>query len=222
MEVDLAESSRLVSSGKARGLRVSNPAVTSTRVLASLWVATATGWGAMPSCTPSAPSTSYTPITGIQLPSAAIVAGHGCGTGGPDQVYKYAAIVGYAVEGGVAGGASGDGGVAITSGVFDCFADGLFSNLPGSDAGSFSFDVAIYAYNQCSFPLELACLQNAPTACPGDASVAESVASHPANWRATCTASEVAGVTAIAECTSLEPQDAAAQCVDAGTDAGTE
>ena len=190
-----------------------------TRVLSPLWVAVATGGGALEGCETTAPSTSYTPITGIELPSADIVAGHGCGTGSPDQVYKYAAIVGYA-------GDAGDGGTEldltagiVTSGVFDCFADGIFSNLPLSDAGNSTYIIGIYAYNQCSFPPELACVQNASAACPtGDASVAQSVASQPANWTATCNATQIAGVTATAYCPRLEAQDGAASCADAAAE----
>jgi len=164
-------------------------------------------------CTPTAATSTYTPITGIEIPSANLVAGHGCGDRAPGQVYKYAALVRYGDAGcgqdvdglGDVGGNTTMG--VVASGVFDCFADGVFSNLPQTDAGS-GFVISIYAYNQCSFMPDVAW---------EDPSVAmQSVASNPANWTATCTASQTPGVTAMACCPQLEPQDAAPPCGDAG------
>src|SRR5579864_3752000 len=152
-------------------------AVSFARAPASLWTVAVALWGNLAGCSTSAPSTAYTPITGIQIPSAELVAGHGCGNGGHQQVYKYAAVIAYSDAGpGEDGGGAIPG--ALTSAVFDCFADGIFSNLPQSDAGNSSFAITIYAYNLCSFPPQLACSLNAATACAAeDASVvAQSVA----------------------------------------------
>src|SRR4029077_3925163 len=116
-------------------------------VLVSSSIAAVAGCCALAGCQQSAPTTAYTPITGIEIPSAELVLGHGCGTGGQHQVYKYAAIVTYydagsnqdggtaADDSGVdqdAAAASEDTGVdqgsaltmpsAVTSGIFDCFA----------------------------------------------------------------------------------------------------
>src|SRR5258708_36955025 len=78
------------------------------------------------------------------MPASDIAAGHGCGTG-PDQVYKYGAIVDHAAD----GGRSDDSFSA--SNVFDCYADGIFSNLPPADDGGQSFIVAVYAFSRRSF-----------------------------------------------------------------------
>ena len=191
-------------------------------LLALLGFALAAGWGALEGCASNAPTTSYTPITGIEIPSADIVAGHGCGAGSPNQVYKYAAVVG--AVGDADGAADGGAGVTtaqlVTSGVFDCFADGVFSNLPQDDAGNSNFAVTIYAYNQCSFPQALACSSNAGTACPAEDPnfVTQSVAAQPSNWTTTCTATQTPSVTVIAYCPPLQPRGAAAPCADAGAE----
>jgi hypothetical protein len=156
-------------------------------------------------CTTPPTTTLYTPITGIEIPSAAVVAGHGCGTR-PGQVYRYAAVVAY----------PGEGGALVTSGVFDCFADGIFSNL---DAGA--LNVTIYAFSHSSLPDALACSPPAAP-CPGDdAGVVLSYATS-ADWTAACTATQVRGITAVASCSPLEPSDAAEDAGDAGVDATLE
>lgn len=192
---------------------------------ALLGFALAAGWGALEGCASNAPTTSYTPITGIEIPSADIITGHGCGTGSPSQVYKYAAVVAFLPPVDDADGVAVDAaGVTtaqlVTSGVFDCFADGVFSNLPLDDAGDSNFVVTIYAYNQCSFPQSLVCSSNAGTACPAEDPnfVTQSVAAQPSNWTTTCTATQTPGVTVIAYCPPLQPQGAAAPCADAGAE----
>jgi hypothetical protein len=188
------------------------PAVTFARTLAPQSIALALGLGALEGCTPTAPTTSYTPVTGIEIPSADIVAGHGCGNRAPDQVYKYAALVTYG-DAGCGGNANGGGDTSmspVASGVFDCFADGVFSNLPQSDAGSSSFVISIYGYNQCSFASDVA--WEDPNA------VTQSVAASPANWTATCAGTQIPGVTTIACCSELQAQADAPPCADAGTE----
>lgn len=145
-------------------------------------------------CATTAPTTGYTPITGIEIPADAIVAGHGCGTG-VDQVFKYAAVVSTPTVQ-----------TFVTSGVFDCFANGVFSNLPSPDGGSETFDVSIYAYNQTSFPDPLLCLPNTAP-CPGDDAGAIAPWQSSANWTTTCTVIQVQGVASITKCGPLEPNE---------------
>jgi hypothetical protein len=180
-------------------------AVISARSLVASSVGAA--FGVASGCATQASTTLYTPITGIQIPAAVVVTGHGCGTR-PGQVYKYAAIVTYPVEGGAA---------TVTSGVFDCFADGIFANLPTIDGGTFR--VNVYAFSQGSFPPALACSPPNSVPCPGDdaGSVAAYAAS--ADWTAECTATQVPGITTVASCGSLEPSDAAAAAGDATQEA---
>src|ERR1700745_1041166 len=96
--------------------------------------------GLLPACGAALPlagcpttdtTASYTPITGILIRSSSLVAGHGCGTG-PGQIYRYAAILYYAPD---AGGGPGP----VEAGVFDCFTDGIFSNLPATPTNSLDF-----------------------------------------------------------------------------------
>lgn len=197
------------------------PAVSFARALvSSSWVAAA-GLGALAGCSTSAPSSPYTPITGIDIPSADLAVGHGCGNGTEGQVYRYAAVVAYDDAG---AGPDDDGGSAnanaVASGVFDCFADGIFSNLPQSDAGNLSFTIAIYAYNHCSFPPMLACAMDTSAACPAEdpSVVAQSIAMQPSNWTTTCVATQLPGVTVTADCLPLVPGDAGSPCGDANAE----
>ncbi|HEY1692429.1 MAG TPA: hypothetical protein VGG39_09720 [Polyangiaceae bacterium] len=167
--------------------------------------------GVLAGCPGTATTTAYTPITGIIIESETLVAGHGCGTG-PNQVYKYAAILTYVDDGGVPSGG------AFQSSVFDCFAQGIFSNLPADSAGSTSFDIAIVAYDQASYPAALDCPVGAneaglPLACPGDDPDTLMQDEGTPTWTATCTATQQSGVPVLASCTPLV---ATGETVDAG------
>ena len=175
---------------------------------------------ALVGCPAAATTTAYTPITGILIRSSSLVAGVGCGTG-TDQVYEYGAFLSYVVDD------AGDHGPAVYSGVFDCYSDGLFSNLPANEAGSLSFDLTIVAWNQASFPPALACdaeeTDGAFPGCPGDEP--SFLASHSAspNWTTTCTATQQSGVSVLAVCAPLVATGApsggdAGESSDAGAD----
>jgi hypothetical protein len=157
--------------------------------------------------------TIFTPVTGIEIDSASLVFGFGCGTGST-QVFKYAAVVSIAPPGG------GDAGIQTgISGVFDCFANATFSNLP-LDAGSSDFTLQIFAFNEASFPPELACAPG-EGGTQGICTNASAVLAfqQQANWTAVCTATQVGGVTVPAVCPPLEPVGTAAGLGDAGIDA---
>jgi hypothetical protein len=153
-------------------------------------------------CPNTAVTTLYTPPTGIQIDSQNLVAGVGCGPG-PGQVYAYAAVVTQITDAGAP---------FVTSGVFDCFSDALFTNLPSPDGGPTVYGVAIYAYDRASFPAELggcAYLQSS-VACPGDdASVVHHYESQ-ATWTTSCTATQFQGVPQFASCAPLMPADGGA------------
>jgi hypothetical protein len=168
----------------------------------------ALAFGMTLACATATTTTLYTPITGIQIPAAAVVAGHGCGTR-PDQVYKYAAVVAFAT----------DGGGLVTAGVFDCFTDGIFSNLQPIDAGP--FQVTIYAFSQRSLPSALACPPTA-TPCASDDAGAVQMYGASADWTAECTAVQIPGSTTVASCSPLEPSDAVEDAGDAAVDATLE
>jgi hypothetical protein len=155
-------------------------------------------------CPSSATTTGYTPITGIVIRSSALVAGYGCGTG-PGQVYRYAAIVYFATEGGAQ--------ATLVANVFDCFTDGVFENLPVADGGGQDFIVSIRAYNFASFPAELQCPAGGPCAAQDPMTLQADAAR--ATWATTCAATQQQGIPVLAVCQPLAPQDAGA---DAASD----
>jgi hypothetical protein len=171
---------------------------------------------------PNTVSTSiYTPPTGIQIDSQTLVAGVGCGSG-PGQVYRYAAVVGPPAK----DGGFGTGGMTpITSGVFDCFSDALFTNLPSPDGGPTDFGLDIYAYDRASFPAELGGCENLPLSmsCPGDHPSVVLRYAVQATWTTHCRATQSQGVPQVAQCPQpLEPTPADAGVEsDAGGDATT-
>lgn len=170
---------------------------------------------AVAGCPSTATSVPYTPITGIEVRASDVTVGHGCGTGA-DQVYKYAAVVSYQ-----------DSGKPIAAGVFDCFADAIFSNLQPDDMGSLTFNVAVYAYNAATFPSALApCTpqqMQPPNSCATEDAGAVLSLGEMANWTTTCTATQPIGATQVASCCPLVPRGVPA-CSDAGAsveEAGT-
>jgi hypothetical protein len=177
-------------------------------------------------------TTLFTPITGIEIDSASLVFGFGCGTGST-EVFKYAAILQFSPpppDGGDASFSLPDGGDAgvktgIASGVFDCFVNAAFSNLcPDGGTctpGSSSFTIQIFAFNEASFPPELASCDPGEGGTQGPCTVASAVIHFEsmANWTAVCTATQVVGVTVPAVCGPLVPVGAQPGQGDAGSDA---
>ena len=136
------------------------------------------------------------------------MAGYGCGTG-TGQVFRYAAVISTSV---------GDAAPAVlASNVFPCFADGLFSNLPVTVDNQL-FSIAIYAFNQVSFPPALDCTSSP---CPGDDAGAIASWSGSANWTTTCTGTEIGGVTALATCAALQAPGGNSSASDGGSDVGS-
>jgi hypothetical protein len=146
-------------------------------------------------CPSTATTTTYTPITGIIIRASSLVYGHGCGTD-PDQIYKYGALLSYADDAGAAG-------APVYSGVFDCYTDGIFSNLPTSDGGSLDFALTIYAWNRDGFPDALQCPADPNNPCPGDdPGTLLSNAGTP-TWTTTCSATQQSGISVVAVCAPL-------------------
>ena len=82
------------------------------------------------------------PITGVIVRAESLTTGRGCGRGA-EQVFKYAAVL-------LGQGAAGTYDRFIAGNVYDCFADGLFVDLPAS-GGAFDYRVHIYAYNEAAY-----------------------------------------------------------------------
>ena len=85
---------------------------------------------------------SLPPITGVVVRAESLTTGRGCGRGA-EQVFKYAAVL-------VGRGDNGLFDRFIAGNVYDCFADGLFVDLPAS-GGAFEYRVQIFAYNEAAF-----------------------------------------------------------------------
>lgn len=181
---------------------------------------------ALAGCPSTTTTASYTPVTGILIRSSSLVAGHGCGTA-PGQVYRYSAVLTYQAPPPDAG-FSVDTSTPVETGVFDCFTDGLFSNLPAAPTNPYyySFDVKIYAYDKDAFPAALDCPPGGSampdgSPCPGDVTSVATAADveAAATWTTTCTATQQSGVSVLAVCAPLQAPGAGA---DAGGDAGAD
>jgi len=166
-------------------------------------------------CTDSSTPVALTPYTGINIDSASLISGFGCGTA-PGQVFRYVVRVDSAPD----TGAPGAGLPAI--GVFDCYTDGVFEALPLSDAGNYDFALTIYAWDQASLPPLLDC-DGGPCSPPSPDALA-SVAPG-AKWTTTCTATQQPGAVIFASCARLHLRpaeigaDASAPGADASADA---
>jgi len=172
--------------------------VTRSLSLGSFWggvVAAALGTVA---CDSTSNVQSYTPITGIEIQPSSLLQGLECGTG-PDDVYQYVAVVWDEVDGGPSA-------PPIASNVFDCFATGLFENLPTADGGSQQFFLRIFGYSQASLPPDLTCPDGFSVSggvCPAqDASLA---AASKAPWVTTCNATQQQGIPVLAVCQPFQP-----------------
>jgi hypothetical protein len=148
-------------------------------------------------CNSTSNPQSYTPITGIEIQPSSLLQGLECGTG-PNDVYQYVAVIWLEVDGGPYN-------QPIASNVFDCFATGLFENLPTADGGSQEFFLRIFGYNQASLPSDLTCPDGLSVdggVCPAqDQSLA--AAAH-AKWATTCNATQQQGVPVLAVCQPFE------------------
>jgi hypothetical protein len=172
-------------------------------------------------CQASAAALVYTPYQGVNIDSSSLVAPYGCGMG-PGQVYRYVATLVNVpiVDGGDASDASGADagpGTILTTGVFDCFADGVFQGTPPAPA---TFALTIYAltYSE-SVAAGLACDPEASPCVPPELDAGAQVAGY--SWTTTCTASAETSASVTAQCGPLLPSSADAG-TDAGADAGTD
>ncbi|HEY5145248.1 MAG TPA: hypothetical protein VII82_00710 [Polyangiaceae bacterium] len=194
---------------------------TTTRVFAAA-VAIAPLAAMSGACTSTTTTLPYTPITGIVILSRSLVAGYGCGTAdaGPDEIYRYAAVLTSAPpDGGTDASASQ---LPLTN-IFDCFADGVFENLQGS-----TFDLKIYAYKKASYdaaalPLSLGCTpgQSSDASCTPAAQALTPSQEAAADWTTTCYATQQSGAPVLATCGPLEGAGATG-AVDASSGTSTD
>jgi hypothetical protein len=146
--------------------------------------------GLVVGCGSTSASDTLTPITGITVRAETLTAGRGCGKG-PTQVFKYAVVV--------FGRNPGDTAkldTLVAGGVYDCFTDAQFVNVPAS-AGSFDYSLQVFAYNAAAYqaagdgPIRAAALD--PTKLPQ---------TNP-TLATTCTAQELDQVQSLAVCQAL-------------------
>ena len=156
-------------------------------------------------CGTTAAATGITPVTGILIRSDALVSGLGCGTRA-GQVFKYIAAV-----------ASDDKpGAFVYANAFDCFADGVFSNIPLPETGNPSFTVRILAVNKDAYAAQTAALNGIVTAAQGDYTKPIDIGALTPTWTTTCHATQQANIAVLAVCDALRINAPA----DAGVDAG--
>jgi hypothetical protein len=101
--------------------------VTRALSLGSSWAAVIAAALGAAGCNSASNPESYTPITGIEIEPSSLLQGLQCGTG-PNDLYQYVAVVWDDVNGGPSA-------QPLASNVFDCFATGVFENLPTEDGG---------------------------------------------------------------------------------------
>jgi len=160
-------------------------------------------------CTSTTTTLPYTPITGIIILSRSLVDGYGCGTAdaGPGVIYRYAAVLTYAPPD---GGTDASATQAFTlTNVFDCFADGVFENLPTVEGST--FDLKIYAYTKASYdaaalPPTLGCMpgQSGDASCTPASQALTPSQQAAADWTTTCYATQQSGAPVLATCGPLE------------------
>jgi hypothetical protein len=183
----------------------------------ALLVAASAAFALCPSisgCGSTATTPPYVPLQGIAIDSAALVGPYGCGTG-PGQVYRYVATVSALLDSGAE--------QVVATGVFDCFADGVFEigSVAPPDAGNLQaagldFVVTIYAFSAASLPASLAC--DSSPCIPPQLEAGAYVPGY--GWTTTCTATEVAGAPVTAQCGALVPYGGADAGAHVGADFG--
>jgi hypothetical protein len=218
---------------KRRPIAGNYASVKYTAIARAAGISTAMAAFGMAACATSTTTTGYTPITGILIRSSALVAGFGCGTG-PEQVYRYAATVQYETTVGDAGDAGDAAPQVETNGrhwtnIFDCFADGVFENLPSSSTGSVSFNVAIAAYDKASYdkttlPSDLGCPPGlaAAAVCQSVPQTIPAADTAKAPWTTTCSATQQQGIPVLAVCLPLRESKTSAEAgaADGGASGG--
>jgi hypothetical protein len=166
------------------------------------------------------------PITTIQIPIGDLLNGVNleCGgpDAGPDEVYKYAAVVHF--DGSDKIISPTDCSLPILAGlVSDCYVPGTLSYLPlpndaGAvpDGGSFTYSVQIYFFNADTWA-KLDNGEKIEAAVKPNATSTICQLPYPYTWMTTCTATEQANVASSAACERVELNPAAA-VLDSGVE----
>ncbi len=141
-------------------------------------------------CSTTATSTSYTPVTGIYVRADSLVSDYGCGTRA-GQVFNYAAVV-Y------------DDSMAVRgSGLFPCYADGLFANLVGSTTSNFTLKV--YAFDEVAYTSQKSIIDKAINATDANGNLVPqtSTLQQLRTYGTDCVATQQNGIQVLAVCKPL-------------------
>ncbi len=144
-------------------------------------------------------SVGYAPVTGIVVRSESAVGALGCGTA-PGQVFKYVAVLRGPTD--FAFDAGADASVAtpdrlVGVGIYDCFSDGLFTDL-SVDA---SYGVDLFGFSKATWDTEGGALGTLSATPPGTAADASTqIRAHKPISTTSCTAVQRTGVQTVASC----------------------
>lgn len=203
--------SRTVSFGSRTGIVV---------VAVATALGVAIGGGAAASACTTTTAVNAALVAGIAINTSLLLGGNnlGCGTA-EGEVYKYVAV------------AINDSRQIGGAGVVDCYANGVFGNLPGTDAGSLDFALWIYAYNEQDWnaanangavmsavsllngvyqpdgsfvPVPVSVVPDGGTSQSGYPAALSTLCLTKATWVTTCTAASQPGVQILANCAPLQ------------------
>ena len=153
-------------------------------------------WAALASsllaCSGTSATTGVPPVTGVVVRAETVTAGLGCGRG-DGEVFKYAAVV-------LGRGPGGAFDQPVAAGVYDCFANAAFVELP-LVGGSNEYEVQVYAFNERAYLASQASIDASTAGDPAGAaaSIATLRAASP-TWTTTCSATQIEDVQALAVC----------------------
>lgn len=173
--------------------------------------------GSLAACSGSSATTGVPPVTGIIVRAETLTGGRGCGTR-PTQLFKYGVIVhGYTwTDRDAAGPDPADPKSYATpraAGVFDCFADGTFVELP-DEGGNTTYRLDVFAFNQPDYAAANGALEAAGTD-------AQRALEAKPTWTTECFATQQKDVQALAVCAPLVAREGEPTApVDAGLDGG--
>jgi hypothetical protein len=124
-----------------------------------------------------------------------------------------------------------DAGVATGpwAGIYDCFADAIFANLPTNEAGSYTYSASIFGFNKATYdklvgdadPSLAVCARPDQSTNFADClALVTSTAATSATWATTCPGAEVPGVPALGACCPLASCNAPSDGDGGGEDGG--
>ena len=109
-------------------------------------------------CSSTSPKVSLGPLQGISIPASELTATRGCGTES-GNLFKYAAVV-RSAEATSANGSDAGSNPALAKGLYDCFTDAVFSNLPYGDDGTAPYTIEVRAFDVSEYDAQKSALDD--------------------------------------------------------------